>query len=447
MTSPSPQPDRTPEPLGQALEPVAQTPKQAKPVWPIAAATLALLAAAWFFRPTPHKAAAPLVVPTARATRGVVEATRRITGSIIAGRFANIAAPVLRAPDQGRGLTLTFLATSGTHVKEGDVIAELDTADVVDHIDDVQADVAQSALDIKRRKAVYIAQLESLRQRLRVCKATLDKARQDARALEVKPSYQQEYLQLAVKEAQLEFDEVTKQIPLTDERQNADLMVYELSYQYQVRHLQRHIDDLRHCKVRAPLNGMVVMQTVYRGGEMNQIKVGDQVSPGQPFMRVVDPRSMQLDASMSQTESEMLHLGQRATVHFDAFPSLVVHGHIASVGAMAYNGRRINYWVRKVQVRLALDDAGERVIPDLTASADVMVADPAEGLVVPREAVVEEDGKAIVYVKHDGAFAPQEVAIAGVTNTQVAVAHGIQEGDEVALHPASGRAGSAPEPF
>jgi multidrug resistance efflux pump len=275
---------------------------------------------------------------------------------------------------------------------------------------------------------------------LRVCKATLEKARQDARATEVKPAYQQEYLQLAVKEAQLEFDEVTRQIPLTDERQSADLMVYQLSYQYQVRHLQRHMDDLSHCKVRSPMNGMVVMQTVYRGGEMNQIKVGDRLSPGQPFMRVVDPRSMQLDASMSQAESEMLHLGQHATVQFDAFPGLVVDGHVASVGAMAYNARRINYWVRRVAVRVALEDAGDDVIPDLTASADIRVADPAEGLVLPREAVVKEDGKAIVYVKHEGTFAPQEVEITGVNNIQVAVAVGIHEGDEVALHPAAGRA-------
>jgi multidrug efflux pump subunit AcrA (membrane-fusion protein) len=429
------------------LEPVTPRAKSPYRAWPILIFIGVLLIAAWFFRPGPQKAAAPIVIPTTRATRGAVESTCRVAGSIVAGRFANIAAPILRAPDQGHGLTLTFLATSGTRVKEGDVIAELDTADVVDHIDDVQADVSQSALDIKRRRAVYIAQLESLRQRLRVCKATLEKAKQDARAIEVKPAYQQEYLELAVKEAQLEFDEVTKQIPLTDERQNADLMVYELSYQDQVRHLARHMDDLRRCKVRAPMNGMVVMQTVYRGGEMNQIKVGDQVSPGQPFMRVVDPGSMELDASMSQAESEMLRLGEKATVRFDAFPDIVVRGHVTSVGAMAYNARRINYWVRQVRVHLALDDADRRVIPDLTASADVRVADAAEGLVLPRGAVVEEDGKSLVYVKHDGAFAAQEIEIAGVTNTQVAVSHGLQEGDEVALHPSTGRALSPSTPF
>ena len=438
--SPLPKRERTtPETAAPGL--VSMPDRTRTPAWRqivIPAVTVMLVAAAWLMRPAHRTAAPATVVPTAKAVRGVIEATCRLTGSVSAGRLTNVAAPVLRAPDQGRGLTLTFLADSGKTVKEGDVIAEFDTADVVDHIDDVKANVAQSALDIKRRRAAYIAQMESLRQRLRVCKATLDKARQDARAMEVKTPADREYLRLAVSEAQLEFDEVTKQIPLTDERQNSDLNLYQLSYDHEVRHLQRHQDDFDRCKVRSPMNGMVVMQTVYRGGQMNQIKVGDRLSPGQPFMSVVDPNSMQLDATMSQTESELLRLRQKATVHFDAFPDLVVHGHVSAVGAMAFNqSRRINYWVRRVQVRLALDDADSRVIPDLTASADVVVADPAEGVVVPREAVVESDGKPVVYVRHEGAFTPQAVEIAGATNTQVAVAHGLQEGDEVALRPAA----------
>ena len=433
MTSPLPGPHRSTE-SSATLAAVAGT--AGKPTLEriiMAAVTVALLAAAWLFRPVQKAAPAAVTTPSVRAARGVLAATRRVAGSIIAGRFANIAARVLRAPDQGRGLTLTFLAPSGSHVKEGDVIAEIDTADVVDHIDDVQADVIQSGLDIKRRKAVYIAQMEAYRQRLRVCKATLDKAKQDARALAVKPATTQEYLRLAVNEAQLEYDEVSKQIPLNLERSNADLNVYQLSYDRQVRHLAQHQEDVRRCKVRAPLNGLVVMQTVYRGGEMNQIKVGDQLSPGQPFMRVVDPDSMQLDASMSEAESELLRLGQPATVRFDAFPEIVVRGRVTTVGAMAYNARRINYWVRRVAVRLALERTDPRVIPDLTASADVVVSDPAEGVIVPREAVVETDGKTVVYVKHEGQFTPQAVELAGVTNTQVVVARGIQEGDEVAL--------------
>ena len=347
----------------------------------------------------------------------------------------NIGAPVLQAPDQGRGLTLIFLAASGTRVKQGQLIAQIDAQDIQDHLVDVEANVSQAQLDIARRKAQLVAQMEGLRQRLRVAKATWERAKQDARATPVKNAITQETLRLAVEEYQEAYQEAAKQIPLTEERQLADLKLYELNYEHDSRHRDRHLRDFRRCSIRSPMDGMVVMQTTFRGGQMNQIKVGDQLSPGQPFMRVVDPASMELDATMNQAESEIVRLGQRATVRFDAFPDIVVKGHVQSVGALALGGRRVNFNVRNVPVRLVLETVDTRVIPDLTASADVATSEPAGGLIVPREALGGSGGRTIVYVKQGDAFVAREVELAGTTNTQAAVVSGIQEGEEIALQP------------
>jgi len=152
----------------------------------------------------------------------------------------------------------------------------------------------------------------------------------------------------------------------------------------------------------------------------------------------VDPKSMQLDAMMSQAESETVRLGQRATVHFDAFPEIVIQGHVQAVGAFAMGGRRLNYYVRRIPVRVKLENADSRVIPDLSASADLVTAEPSEGLIVPREALGEAEGKPVVYVKEGDSFLAHPVEIATSTNTQVAVISGIAEGQEVALQtPAS----------
>src|ERR1035437_8195458 len=404
--------------------------------WPIyVLLALVVLAAAGVLRPQPRKTVAAPFVSTVRVTRGAIQTTRRLAGSISARRFINIGAPVLQAPDQGRGLTLIFLAASGTHVKQGQVIAEIDAQDIQEHLVDVEANLKQAELDIARRKAQLVAQMEGLNQRLRRAKATWERARQDARASPARNTITQEILRLAAAEYQEAYQEAAKQMPLTEERQLSDLKLYELSYEYGVRHRDRHLLDYRRCSIRSPMNGTVVMQTTYRGGEMNQIKVGDRLSPGQPFMRVVDPASMQLDATMNQVESEIVRLGQRATVRFDAFPEIVVKGHVQSVGALALGGRRVNFNVRGITVRLALETVDPRVIPDLSASADVATAEPAGGLIVPREAVSGSGGKTIVYVKQGDAFVLREVEIAGVTNTQVAVASGIQEGEEIALEP------------
>jgi multidrug resistance efflux pump len=424
-----------PRPPIAAVEP--EKVQEGPPRWPIFVFVAAVLAgAAWYLRPQPQQhASAAMAIPTARVYRGVIEPTRRVAGSISAGRFANVAAPVLQSPDTGRGLTLTFLAQSGTHVRKGQMIAQIDGQDIKDHLDDVEASIDQAQLDIKRRKAQLLAQMENLHQGLRVAKATLDKAKQDARSTPVQNPLNQEILRLAVEEYQEAYDEAVKQLPLTEERQLADLKLYELSYEYDVRHRNRHRQDFRHCTIEAPMDGMVVMQTTYRGGEMNQIKVGDRLSPGQPFMAVVDPNSMQLDAMMSQAESEQVRLGQSATVHFDAFPDIVIKGRVQAVGAFAMGGRRVNYYVRRIPVRVKLENPDSRVIPDLSASADVVTAQPASGLIVPREALSEAEGKPVVYVKEGDGFLAHQVEIVSSTNTQVAVLSGIAEGQEVALQP------------
>ena len=183
------------------------------------------------------------------------------------------------------------------------------------------------------------------------------------------------------------------------------------------------------------MDGMVVLQTRYRNGQQDQIKLGDELAPGQPFMRVVEPSSLLLDATMNQVESEDIRLGQKAVVRFDAFPDLVLHGHVTAVGAIAMSGRRVNYFIRRVGARIALDDRDARVLPDLTASADITTSDESEGLIVPREAIQLTGGKPIVYVKQADGLAPREVEIGGMNTTQAAIVGGLESGEEVAVAP------------
>ena len=98
-------------------------------------------------------------------------------------------------------------------------------------------------------------------------------------------------------------------------------------------------------------------------------------------------------------------------------------------------GRRLNYYVRRIPVRFRLESSDPRVIPDLSASADVVTGQPASGLIVPREALAEAEGKTVVYVKQGDTFLAHPVEIATASNTHVAVISGIEEGQEVALQP------------
>jgi multidrug efflux pump subunit AcrA (membrane-fusion protein) len=180
------------------------------------------------------------------------------------------------------------------------------------------------------------------------------------------------------------------------------------------------------------MNGLVVMQTLTRGGDVAQIQLGDQVAPGQPFMKIVDTGSMQIDGMINQAESEAIRLGQEARVEFDAFPGLRLPGKVIAVGALAVGGWRQNYYIRNIPVRVQIMGSDPRVIPDLSASGDILLGTEDGKVVVPRSAVADLGGKPVVYLKSQGAFAPREIALGEGNNTQVAVVSGLNAGDEIA---------------
>jgi multidrug efflux pump subunit AcrA (membrane-fusion protein) len=100
---------------------------------------------------------------------------------------------------------------------------------------------------------------------------------------------------------------------------------------------------------------------------------------------------------------------------------------------MAGSGRRVNYYVRRVPVRIAIDGKDPRVLPDLTAAADVVLQEDEDALLIPREAVQENGGKSVVLVKQGEAMVAREVGIGGYSNTLASIVSGLQAGDEVAL--------------
>ena len=76
--------------------------------------------------------------------------------------------------------------------------------------------------------------------------------------------------------------------------------------------------------LKAPINGLAVMQTMFRGTEFAQIQPGDQLYPGMMFMQIVDPSSMIINATVNQVDVDNLRIGQKANVRFDAYPDLQV---------------------------------------------------------------------------------------------------------------------------
>jgi hypothetical protein len=193
------------------------------------------------------------------------------------------------------------------------------------------------------------------------------------------------------------------------------------------------------------MDGIVVMQSIRRGMEFAQVQKGDQIYAGQMFMQIVDPGSMVVNASANQVDAEQLRIGQKATVHLDAYPGLELSAHVFSIGAVPVAGRRPNF-MRQIPIRLKLDKVDPRVLPDLSASADVILDSEQQATLAPLAAIFQDGPatKPFVFLRSPAGWDKREVQLGLRSNTHVAVRAGLGKGDVVALDPPTESAAGKP---
>ena len=432
----SPAPLRTPEPLITVVPPSPPKKRSSLRIWVLLALVVGGAGAVYQFIAKPKaqsRAVQNTSIRTAKVTSGPIQRILRLTGATSAKTFASVAAPMMRGPDAGRALILINVATSGAVVKKGDVVARIDAQAMIDHVDDLSATIEQADADIRRRKAEQAMNWENLQQGIRVAKANLEKAKLDLSAAEVRTPVDAEILKLAAEEAEATYKEKLTDLPVQKIAYASELRILELTKERHTRHRDRHKSDIERFVILAPINGLVVLQSIWRGTEMGQIQTGDQVAPGQPFMKVVDTSGMQMEGVVSQVESDEMRLGEPALITFDAFPGLKLKAKVSSLGAIATGGWWSNYYLRTVRVYLSILERDNRVIPDLSTAASVAVDQTGNALLIPREAVETKGGKSFVRLKAGDRYETREVKLGMSDNIHVAVLEGLHAGDEIAL--------------
>jgi HlyD family secretion protein len=338
-------------------------------------------------------------------------------------------------------MVLLSLATPGATVRKGDVVAEFDRQYMLTRLDDYKASVIQTEADLRKLKADQAVARETLAQRIRVAKADLEKARLDLQTLEVVSDMDATRLKLAVEEAEARYRQILREEELSRISQEAELRAAELDLNKTKLELRRAENNADRLIVKAPMDGVVVMQTIRRGSEQGQVQVGDQLYPGQMFMQIVDPSSMVVNANVNQVDAELLRIGQPARIELDAFPGLRLRGRVYSIGAVPVAGRRANF-MKTLPLRLKLDEQDPRVIPDLSASADVVIGRESSAALIPVDAVFRDGqtGKSFVFLRGPREWSRQEVELGVSDALRISVKSGLKPGDVVSLaEPAAAR--------
>jgi RND family efflux transporter MFP subunit len=321
-----------------------------------ALAAWAFLAPAPFLLPRVETTTVQVVTPTEAST--VLTAT----GYTYARERAAVGAKII-------GRVVELRVDEGDQVKQGDVIAVLDSADLRAAIDQNRASLVEA------KAKLADASRERARQERLVTggaspQATLDAARtQEAVAA----------AQVGTAEARLRSSEA------------------QLSY----------------TVIRSPLTGVVIQKNVLVGEMVAPGGFTSQQSTG-AIVRIADPRSLEVEADINESYIARLRRGQPAEIKIDAVPDRVYHGKLRQIVPTADRVKAV------VQVKVTVDDADQRLVPDMSttvtflgAGVDRAALAAKPKLFVPRSAVRMDGGAAYVFEVVDGRLRRNEIAIVG----------------------------------
>jgi HlyD family secretion protein len=371
-TAASPAPGQTGEPLPESLpKPEQRRWRKHLWLWLIVAIVLASLAVlVWFVR-TKGPATSKTFTPSSRTSADPL-GVLRLKGTTQAARTRSIQAPLLAGDKEGT-LTITSLQAAGASVKRGDLLVEFDRQAQLRDFLDKQAQENKLADDVLQEEAKEGAARAKDETEIKVAEGTLGNAELEMQKVELLSRIDAEKARENLDEAKATLDQLKQTFDLKRKTAQASIRILEIQR-------ERASETMLHAKanaalmqVRSPIDGVVVLNTIWKQGNIGEVQEGDQVRPGVPFMQVVDPSAMEVQVPVNQQDVLALHEGQKARIYLDAYPDLVCPAQLEVVDPMGKRGD-FSAKVRTFSAIWAVTCTDRRLLPGLSAAVDIVPA-------------------------------------------------------------------------
>lgn len=300
--------------------------------------------------------------------------TLRLKGTTEAVQSRAILAPLLAGQSVGT-LTITKIAQVGARVKRGDLLVEFDRqAQLRDYIDK-QADYGKLVDQVLEEQAKENAARAKDETEMKQAEDNLSKTELEMQKVEIVSRIDAEKAQEDLDEAKATLQQLRETFDLKRAAALAAIRILEIQRD-RTRETMLHAQaNSELMQIHSPIDGVVVLNTIWKQGKMGEVQEGDQVRPGVPFMQVVDPSRMQVQAPVNQEDFLSLRVGQTAKVYLDAYPQLVFPGKLEEMAPIGRSGD-FSSKLRTFAVVFSIAGSDAKLMPDLSAAVDVDVAGP-----------------------------------------------------------------------
>lgn len=330
--------------------------------------------------------------PIVEVSPSVALTSLTATGYVIAERRSKVGASV-------PGRVAKVFAREGMQVREGDLLFELDAADQKSNLTSAQA-------------------------RLHAAEARVTAARASLRELHVQHERQRRlWAEQAAARATVE--DLEARIGTSEASVQTALAEWHAA---QAQLAQARV-TLGHTLIRAPISGTVLDKPR---------DVGEAVEAHTWLLELADLASLVVEVDVPEARLSLVRIGGPCEVTLDAYPGKRLRGRVRELG------KRVNRAKATVPVKVELVDAGQDVLPDmsarvsfLTEALDREALEAATKVVVPAAALTERGGRRSVFVVESGIARVAPVKLGARSGDGFELVEGPPPGTRVVMNPDS----------
>lgn len=360
----------------------------------------------------------------------------KTTGQIetLPNKQAEVTAPI-------PGIITELLVEPGTYVKANQPVAVLAAPELVElgvasqekkaegqaDLQQAQADLILAQQNYQRYLQITAAEIAQAQSQLAFAQERYDKDRVLAtegalprrQALESQTQLAQAKAELTKASSRREVIEAQAQVKRAQsavEVANSRIRLSNTAYQTRLSQLGNRANAKGLVTVSSPISGRIADREVTLGQSFQDA--------GGKLMTVVNDSQVFATANIYEKDLNLVKAGQEVSVKIASLPNRTFTGRIAIIGSVVGGETRV------VPVKAELNNSDGQLKPGMFAQLEVLTNQTSKDiLVIPSSAIVEANGKQLVYIQNGNGYQTTEVTLGQVSGDRVEVKSGLFEGD------------------
>jgi RND family efflux transporter MFP subunit len=320
---------------------------------------------------TEKVAETPIPVKVDKARIGELIISLKSPGEAVTDRMVTIKSEV-------SGIVKNLNVEEGQHVKEGDLLVELDDREIRLELERAQADRLSKLSELlleKRFEGAEMALEQSEMEKIQKAKQEYERVQElYKKGLISENEYENAYKQyeLALIESGDKKDEIRSA--------SKGLTQAEIAVKTAKMKLEK-------TEIKAPFSGIITDI---------QVSPQEHIANGRDLFILVNISRIQVHATVLESEIGKMRKGREVILRFSAYPDKVFEGRVKSISPV------VNPEDKTCKVIIDVANPKEEIKPGMHAEVEIAAEIHEDKLLVPQDAVLDRGGRKLAFVVQEG---------------------------------------------